>query len=213
MRRYLIVLIIGILLAGCFAQTKTALPSTPHPASDAQASLTPGSDFFSKMGIAVSAPASCNGLTPAQTEGPYYTPDTPERNSLLQAGMKGRKLILAGYVLDQNCNPLSNVWLDFWQADADGVYDNQGYTLRGHQFTDGEGRYYLETVRPGEYPGRTEHIHVKIQSSTGNMLTSQLYFPDVSANQQDGIFNPALIVQLEDRGDYLLATFNFVVLK
>ena len=101
--------------------------------------------------------------------------------------------------------------MDFWQADANGVYDNSSYRLRGHQYTDERGRYYLETIVPGEYPGRTEHIHVKIQPENGSILTSQLYFPDVPANQRDGIFTPSMIVQLEDRGDYLLAHFNFVV--
>ena len=125
--------------------------------------------------------------------------------------MPGTRLIVVGYVLDSNCQPLPNAWLDFWQADANGIYDNAGYTLRGHQFTDAQGRYYLETVVPGEYPGRTEHIHVKVQPNGGSTLTSQLYFPDSSANTRDGIFDPSLIVQIEERPDYLLAYFNFVI--
>ena len=127
--------------------------------------------------------------------------------------MPGKKLIVVGYVLDQNCQPLANAWLDFWQADANGAYDNQGYTLRGHQFTDSQGRYFLETVLPGEYPGRTQHIHVKVQPPNGSILTSQLYFPQAAGNAGDGIFDPALLVDLEDRQDYLLAYFDFVVSK
>jgi protocatechuate 3,4-dioxygenase beta subunit len=167
-------------------------------------------DFFSQMGINLPAP-TCDGLTPSQTEGPYYTPDTPERNSLLEDGMPGTRLIAVGYVLDQNCQPLPNAWLDFWQADANGQYDNSGFRLRGHQYTDAQGRYYLETVVPGEYPGRTEHIHFKVQPQNGNVLTSQLYFPGAAANQRDGIFDPALIMEIEDRGDYLIGYYNFVV--
>ena len=170
----------------------------------------PEDGFFSEMGISLPAPV-CSVATQQQTEGPYYTPDTPERNSLIEEGMQGTRLIVVGYVLDQNCQPLSNAWLDFWQADANGEYDNAGFALRGHQFADAQGRYFLETVRPGEYPGRTEHIHVKVQPSGGSVTTTQLYFPDVFSNQGDGIFEPTLIVQLEDRGDYLLAYFNFVV--
>ena len=167
-------------------------------------------DFFSQMGITLSVPA-CSGLTLSQTEGPYYTPDTPERNTLLEDGMQGTRLILVGYVLDQNCQVLSNAWIDFWQADANGQYDNSGYRLRGHQFSDAQGRYYLETIVPGEYPGRTEHIHFKVQPQNGNVLTSQLYFPDVSANQSDGIFDPSLVLKIEDKGDYLIGYFDFVV--
>jgi len=167
-------------------------------------------DFFSQMGINLPAQI-CNGLTLSQTEGPYYKPDTPERNSLYEDGMQGTRLYLVGYVLDTNCQPLPNAWIDFWQADANGQYDNSGYRLRGHQFTDDQGRYYLETVVPGEYPGRTEHIHFKVQPENGNVLTSQLYFPNVAANQNDGIFDSSLIMQVEDKGDYLIGYYNFVL--
>jgi hypothetical protein len=37
--------------------------------------------------------------TPAQTEGPYFTPNSPERASLLEAGMAGDRLTVAGTVL------------------------------------------------------------------------------------------------------------------
>lgn len=170
----------------------------------------PRDDFFTENGITLPVPV-CEAPTAAQTEGPYYTPNTPERHSLLEEGTPGTRLFVVGYVLDANCQPLANAWLDFWQADANGAYDNAGYTLRGHQFTDGQGRYYLETVVPGEYPGRTEHIHVKVQPNDGAVLTTQLYFPEVASNSSDGIFNPGLIVQLEERPAYLLAYFNFVL--
>jgi protocatechuate 3,4-dioxygenase beta subunit len=137
-------------------------------------------------------------------EGPYYQPDTPERNSLLEEGMQGTRLILVGYVLDQNCQPLPGAWLDFWQADANGEYDNTGYRLRGHQFADEQGRYFLETILPGQYASRPiEHIHVKVRPRGGEEITSQLYFPE---QPMDG-----LTITIEDRTDYLLGYFNFVV--
>lgn len=150
-------------------------------------------------------------LTPAQTEGPYYTPNTPERTSLIEPGMTGTRLILTGYVLDVNCRPIANAWLDFWQADDAGEYDNAGYVMRGHQFTDANGRYQLETVFPGLYPGRTRHIHVKVQAPNGPILTSQIYFPGEPANASDNIFDPALIADVQMTADGLRGTFNFVV--
>ena len=174
-------------------ETGTAIVSTV-PAVD---------DFFTQMGISLPAPA-CNGLTQPQTEGPYYKAGTPERNVLYEEGMEGTRLILVGYVLDQDCNPLPNAWLDFWQTDAEGEYDNEGYRLRGHQFTDSQGRYYLDTVLPGLYLSRPiEHIHVKVQPDGGEVVTSQLYFPDRPVE--------GLTVTLEDRGDLMIGTFNFVV--
>jgi protocatechuate 3,4-dioxygenase beta subunit len=150
-------------------------------------------------------------LTPAQTEGPYYTPNTPERTSLIEPGMSGTKLIVTGYVLSQDCQPIANAWLDFWQADDQGVYDNAGYRLRGHLFTDETGRYTLETIVPGEYPGRTEHIHVKVQAPNGSILTSQIYFPGVAANDRDSIFDPALLADVQDTANGKVAMFNFVL--
>ena len=73
-------------------------------------------------------------------------------------------------------------------------YDNEGYTFRGHQFADDEGRFTLETIVPGIYPGRTRHIHVRVQAPDQPILTTQLYFPGESGNQGDGIFDPALLV-------------------
>ncbi|MFZ5885321.1 MAG: hypothetical protein ACOYYI_16255 [Chloroflexota bacterium] len=163
----------------------------------------PDEDFFSRNNITLSPPV-CSGLTQPQMEGPYYTPDTPERNSLLEEGMPGTRLLLVGYVLDQNCQPLPDAWLDFWQADANGEYDNVGYRLRGHQFTDVQGRYYLETVLPGLYASRPiEHIHVKVQPEGGALVTTQLYFPNQPVE--------GLTVTLEERDGYVVGYFNFVV--
>jgi protocatechuate 3,4-dioxygenase beta subunit len=179
----------------------TALPPTqpsPQPTSTVSVAAAP----------ICTSPAT---LTPAQTEGPYYTPNSPERTSLLEPGMGGTKLIVTGYVLTTDCQPIANVWLDFWQADDKGVYDNAGYRLRGHLFTDETGRYTLETIVPGEYPGRTEHIHVKVQAPNDPIMTTQIYFPGVAANDRDSIFNPALLAEVQDTADGKVATFNFVV--
>jgi protocatechuate 3,4-dioxygenase beta subunit len=150
-------------------------------------------------------------VTPAQTEGPYYTPNTPERTSLLEPGMAGTKLVLTGYVLTTGCQPVARALVDFWHADDAGVYDNQGYRLRGHQFTDDQGRYTLETVMPGLYTGRTRHIHVKVQAPNQPVLTTQLYFPDEPGNSGDGIFRPELIMALQDAADGKAGAFTFVV--
>jgi protocatechuate 3,4-dioxygenase beta subunit len=182
---------------------------TPAAAESAEVpSATPmANDVFAQLGITLPAPReACIGLTQTQTEGPYYKADTPQRNSLFEEGMPGTRLILVGYVLDQDCQPLPNVWLDFWQADANGEYDNSGYRLRGHQFTDAQGRYYLETILPGLYSSRPiEHIHVKVRPEGGQEITSQLYFPQQPVDE--------LTVTLENKGDYQLGYFNFVVQK
>lgn len=210
------ILSLVLMLTSACASAPTDLPlqTPPQPAATTQtASIPPtlpapsaspaGDDFFSQNGITLPAPL-CNGLTQPQMEGPYYTPDTPERHSLLEEGMPGTRLLLVGYVLDQNCQPLPSAWLDFWQADANGEYDNAGYRLRGHQFTDSQGRYYLETILPGLYASRPiEHIHVKVKPEGGAEVTTQLYFPSQPVQ--------GLTVTLEERDGYVVGYFNFVV--
>jgi protocatechuate 3,4-dioxygenase beta subunit len=115
-------------------------------------------------------------------------------------------------VLTADCKPVAHALLDFWQANAQGQYDNSGYTLRGHLFTDASGRYQVETVVPGLYPGRTEHIHVKVQAPNGPVLTTQLFFPGVQQNQSDGIFDQRLLLtSVEQTNSGISATYNFVV--
>lgn len=150
-------------------------------------------------------------VTPRQTAGPFYTPDSPKRSSLLEPGMKGTPVALTGYVLTTDCKPVANALVDFWHADDDGEYDNVGYRLRGHQFTDEHGRYRLETIVPGKYPGRTRHYHVRVQAPDQRILTTQLYFPDEPANNRDGIFVPELVMDVKDEGSAKAASFNFVL--
>ena len=87
--------------------------------------------------------------------------------------MGGQRLVVAGTVLTADCRRVRRALLDFWQADDAGQYDNQGYRLRGHQFSDDQGGWRLETVVPGLYTGRTRHIHIKVQAPDGPVLTTQ----------------------------------------
>jgi protocatechuate 3,4-dioxygenase beta subunit len=151
-------------------------------------------------------------FTPAQTEGPFYTPNVPERTSLIEEGMAGTVLVLTGKVLLNDCQPVAGAIVDFWHCDPDGVYDNEGFRFRGKQYTDENGNYRLETLLPGVYPGRTRHIHVKTQRPGGELLTTQLYFPNEPQNEQDGIFMPELLVGMTDAEDgSKAATFDFVL--
>ena len=175
----------------------------PTAASNAAESTDPN--------LACSGGKTSASVTPELTEGPYYKAGSPEQADLYQAGMAGTKLIITGYVYDTNCQPVANAWLDFWQADANGNYDNSGYTLRGHQFTDDSGHFQLTTVIPGLYPGRTEHIHFKVQAPNGQILTSQLFFPGVAQNDSDGIYNPNLLLSLHETSDGMHGQYNFVV--
>ncbi len=151
-------------------------------------------------------------LTPPVDEGPYYTSGSPERGNIAGEGTAGKKLVLEGRVMDRNGKPLPRAWLDFWQADGNGRYDNIGYNLRGHQYADKDGRYRLETVRPMDYMMRAPHIHAKVRANENSpILTVQLYFPGEKKNKTDSLFEKGTVMDVKDTAEGQRATFDFVV--
>ena len=156
--------------------------------------------------LASNGQPGCGVATPADIEGPFYKAGAPARASLAEAGSKAQKLVLGGVVRSADCRPLAGVTLDFWQADANGAYDNRGYRYRGVVTSDAQGRYRLETNLPPPYSGRPRHIHVKLQPPGGRVLTTQLYFPGESRGA-----DPELIVKMENRDGMRIASFDFVL--
>ena len=194
-------------------QIPTSMVLIEHPEQASTTAAEPASGATQPPPTAApqagcTAPA---GLTPEETEGPYFKAGSPETTTLYQTGLPGTKLVLTGYVLTPDCQPVAKALVDFWQADGNGQYDNNGYTLRGHQYTDAAGRYQLVTVVPGLYPGRTEHIHVKVQAPNGPVLTTQLFHPDVASNQSDSIFNEKLVMSVQETAGGVQAQFTFIV--
>jgi protocatechuate 3,4-dioxygenase beta subunit len=171
-----------------------------------------GGPSWGQAGLAPT-PACHEGDEPTlrQTEGPFFKPRSPERADLVEPGMKGRPIELTGFVLDPACKPMAHALLDLWQADDAGDYDNTGFRLRGHQFTDAQGHYRFRTIVPAVYPGRTRHFHLKVQPSGGRLLTTQLYFPDEPANRRDGLFRKELLMRLAQAGQAVDARFDFVL--
>lgn len=162
-------------------------------------------------GIARAASATALVPTPSDAEGPFFTPGSPARQSLRQPSAAGTPLVIAGRVRSATGALLTDVKLDFWHTDAGGDYDNRGFRFRGHQYTDAGGRYRLETIVPGAYPGRTRHVHVKVAADGHAPLTTQLYFPGDPRNRGDFLFKPALLLDVAESGQEMLAGFDFVL--
>ncbi|MFC4910119.1 dioxygenase [Actinomadura gamaensis] len=199
-------------LAATGVATGNAATGRPGP--------TPGSGA-AKPGKLACTPGS---VTDANIEGPYFEPGSPQRTDITP-GVNGVLLTLTGTVYNRRCQPLAGALLDFWQCDSSGYYDNEGYTLRGHQYTSGTGAYALSTIIPSdyedEYSHRTPHIHVKVQARGGPILTTQLFFPDDTQaygldfawlNAQDQLIDPNCSITSRRRGDGNYdASFDFVV--
>ena len=151
--------------------------------------------------------------TPPQTAGPYYLPDSPRRASLVEPGEHAPRLLLSGRVVSTACRPVSSALLDVWHCDAEGRYDNAGFRYRGHLFADAAGRYRLETIVPGLYPGRTRHLHIRVQAPGASPLTTQLYFPGEARNAADGLWQPELEIAFgaPGTGGARAGRFDFVL--
>ena len=178
---------------------------------------------FDELGLPVEGLAgsafqcTAGTLTLQQTEGPFYTPQTPHRRDIRDPFVSDNLLLVAGRVMDSQCRPIPGAVLDFWQTDHAGQYDQESYRYRGHQYTDSAGRFELITVRPQAYTAmnifRTPHIHAKIQGQGTGLLTTQIYLPDAEeTNARDGIYDPSLTVRYAgNEGSLQRSVFDFVL--
>ncbi|WP_348526614.1 intradiol ring-cleavage dioxygenase [Mesorhizobium sp.] len=127
-------------------------------------------------------------LTIEREAGPFFRPNSPLERDLYPGAPGGERITVAGFVFDNRCRPLAGSLVEIWHADENGAYDSIGFRLRGHQFTDVQGRWWFNTIVPALYPGRTRHFHFKVQRPGGRVLTTQLYFPGEPRNVGDQSF-------------------------
>ncbi|MFC4353259.1 protocatechuate 3,4-dioxygenase subunit beta [Fodinicurvata halophila] len=146
------------------------------------------------------------GLTPSQTEGPFYPDSLPaERDNNLvrlaeaDSRAEGEILELQGRVLDADGTPFPECRIEIWQADAGGRYLHSGDDREGARDplfqgygttrSDSEGRYGFRTIRPVPYGSRTPHIHFKVHPPEGETLTTQMYVAGEPLNGEDWIYS------------------------
>src|SRR5258708_16156945 len=142
--------------------------------------------------------------TPQQTEGPFYPTSFPADmdNDLVQvrgqaAQAMGTVLHLQGRVLDLNGRPVEGALVEIWQCDAQGLYDpprqpgrerrDSGFQGYGRMLAAADGRYSFRALKPVAYPRRAPHIHFKVATASGGLLTSQFYIAGAPGNERDGI--------------------------
>ncbi|MGY0065054.1 dioxygenase family protein [Streptomyces sp. LZ34] len=103
-----------------------------------------------------------DGYTPSEdVNSPTYIPGSPRIDNPGALPMRpdepGTPLIVSGRVLDGQGRPLAGAKLDIYHAanngNYSGLYDDgtPKYNLRGHQFTDADGRYTFTTITPVAY--------------------------------------------------------------
>ena len=139
--------------------------------------------------ILTAAEKSNCGKTAEVTEGPYYVSGTSEfkDGNVNATNLAGVPIMISGHVYEglDNTNPVANAKIEIWHTDATGNYHPNGngpstnyqpedIALRGFVKTDAIGAYKFITIYPGEYTGRTRHIHIKVTPTGKPTLTTQL---------------------------------------
>lgn len=154
-----------------------------------------GESIQSSLNKSALGQAACI-LIPQETEGPYplnLSADSTKFRRVINEGYAGTPLHVKLKFLNLNngCDPIANARVDVWHCDKDGYYSgytNSGYLgtrngtgktfCRGIQITNSLGEVEFETVYPGWYSGRVQHIHFQVFVNSVLRATSQLAFPE-----------------------------------
>ena len=102
------------------------------------------------------------------------TPDEP-----------GQRMIAAGRVLRADGKPAGGTLVYVYQTNIQGLYGTHGdqeqnARLFGYLTTDAQGRFEVETIRPGGYPGgdAPQHIHFEIFPAGDSRQATEILFED-----------------------------------
>jgi len=149
--------------------------------------------------------AEALGLTPRQTEGPYYPDHLPldqDSDLLHVAGDNtaalGTVTNFGGRLLNADGKAISGGEIQLWQADNNGCYLHSKGVQKGKErdphfqgfgkiTTNEKGEYRFRTILPGLYTGRTRHYHIAVVKDGKHMLTTQLYIAGEPMNDKDGV--------------------------
>ncbi|OAA64748.1 Intradiol ring-cleavage dioxygenase, core [Niveomyces insectorum RCEF 264] len=146
-----------------------------------QTSVYHGTLNASSTETAIFTSNATHALTPESIVGPYFVAGELVRKNITE-GQAGVPVHLDMQFLDINtCQPIPNMLIDVWHANATGVYSGvvgsgglNTTFLRGFQVTDHDGVVEFDTLYPGHYFGRTQHIHVMSRLG-GKILANGTY--------------------------------------
>ncbi|BBP79509.1 protocatechuate 3,4-dioxygenase subunit alpha [Pseudomonas gingeri NCPPB 3146 = LMG 5327] len=165
--------------------------------------------------------------TPSQTAGPYVhiglalaaagNPPRPEEiwNEMAKPGAPGEHILLLGNVYDGNGHLVRDSFLEFWQANHEGVYDTafdseKTFNSFGRTATTFDaGEWTLATIKPGVVNNAAgvpmaPHINVSLFARGINIhLQTRLYFSDeAEANAKCPVIN---LIEQPQRRETLIA--------
>ncbi|THV46977.1 hypothetical protein BGAL_0345g00120 [Botrytis galanthina] len=147
-------------------------------------------------------------LSPEVTQGPYYVSGEYVRTDIVEE-QEGVDLILDTQVIDMStCDPVTNAFVEIWHCNSTGVYsgivastNGNATFLRGLQPTDSEGVAQFQTLFPGHYTSRSNHIHVLVHFN-GTTYENGTYGGGVISHVGQMFFDQDLITQVEAVSPY-----------
>ena len=165
--------------------------------------------------------------TPNTVRGPFFRGDVPQMalGSNISLDGIGERLAVSGQVKDLDGDPVANAEIITWQANAQGLYENQQpdlqpeFNLRGLFRTDADGRFHYRTIKPcgygvpddgpvgkllrqAGYPlRRPAHLHFMIKAPGFETITTHIYDGSDPHLAEDAIFGvkPELVRTFEQQ--------------
>ncbi|XVN42820.1 MAG: dioxygenase [Candidatus Rickettsia vulgarisii] len=134
----------------------------------------------------------------------------PSNNLLRKPGQStvlyGKRIVIKGKLLDQNCIPISDAKIYLWQVGHDGKYpyvplrsickgkicDNRTFTGSGIATTNNKGEFYFVTVYPGG-SRKTGNVNIRVEHRDLGKLQTKLFLTNSHINRKNcGEINHAL---------------------
>lgn len=148
-------------------------------------------------------------ITPSQTVGPFFSFCLAPRDregvgsvGLATPDAVGSRITVVGRVLDGQAAPVPDALIEIWQADGEGRYagfhrDREAASFAGfgRATCDAEGRFTIETIKPGtvvDRDGRRHAPHIAIGvfgKGINRRLYTRIYFADEKANDVDPVLS------------------------
>jgi len=164
-------------------------------------------EFLIASGTFLFAKSSFSGTlkTPWQSAGPFYPDWEPDDldNNLVNIGLRGVdaegiKLDIFGTITNPEYKPLSDLIIEIWQTDKNGIYihssapdqkkRDKNFQGFGKTKSDLNGNFEFRTILPVAYFGRPPHIHLLVRDEFSIKLITQLYFENHPSNESDFLF-------------------------